>query len=243
MTDKQYQNISVYLDDSGVFSQNSGHNYFIYAGYLFLNNDDRIAAKESFKSVSLSIKRELGMAMEDELKAAGLKIKHKRSLYNSVKRFDSLSATVKLDEIKQAIMDNKLSIHRYKDYVLKRMIKAKIESLIAAGKIDNSQPVWLRIYIDQQHTSTNGYYKLSDSIREELIHGIRNFDYGIFYSPILFADFKLNIEFCDSAKNYLIQASDILANRLWYGRNFDRPKLYTNIPSHKDILLPNICLA
>lgn len=235
---KVYQEISIYLDDSGVFSRNSGHSYFIYAGYLFLDKNERITARESFRIRSLAIKQELCMDAADELKAAGLKIKHKRSLYNSVKRFDSLSATVNLDSIAESIINNKLSIHRYKDYVLKRMIKAKMESLIAAGKIDDSQPVWLRVYIDQQHTSTNGYYNLSESIREELIHGIRNYDYGMFHPPILFADFKLDISFCDSSKNYLVQASDVLANRLWYGRNFNKPQLCTNIPSHKDIFLP-----
>ena len=91
MNEKQYQEVSIYLDDSGVFSLNSGHNYFIYAGYLFLNNHERIAAREQFKTMS---------------------------------------------------------------------------------------------------------------------------------------------------RDYLVQASDILANRLWCGRNFNRPKLYTNIPYHSDIFLP-----
>ncbi len=145
---------------------------------------------------------------------------------------------MRLPDVNESIMANKLSIHRYKDYTLKRMIKSKLEKLITSGKIDADKPVSLRVYIDQQHTSTNGYYKLSDSIREELIHGIRNFDYGVFYPPILFADFEINIKFCDSSRDYLVQASDILANRLWYGRNFNRPKLYTNIPYHNDILLP-----
>ena len=238
MSDKEYQEISIYLDDSGVFSLNSGHDYFIYAGYLFLDNHERIAARERFKTMSREIKSSLGMSMESELKAAGLDIKYKRSLYNCVKSFNSLSATVKLPNVNESIMANKLSIHRYKDYTLKRMIKSKLEKLIASGKIDVDKPVSLRVYIDQQHTSTNGYYKLSDSIREELIHGIRNFDYGVFYPPILFADFEINIKFCDSSLDYLVQASDILANRLWYGRNFNRPKLYTNIPYHNDILLP-----
>lgn len=238
MVAKECQNISIYLDDSGVFSRNSGHDYFVYAGYLFLDDSERIAARELFKSSSRQIKSHLGRPMDKELKAAGLGIKHKRSLYNCVKKFNSLSSTVQLSRVNNSIMSNKLSIHRYKDYVLKRMIKSKLQSLIVSGKIDAHRPVSLRVYIDQQHTSTNGYYTLSESIREELVHGIHNFDYGIFHAPILLADFKIKITFCDSAKDYLIQASDILANRLWYGRNFNQPKLYTNIPSHYDISLP-----
>ena len=238
MRDNTHQNVSIYLDDSGVFSLNSVYDYFIYAGYAFPSEQERIHARESFKDMSRKIKASLGLSMDSELKAAGLEIKHKRSLYNCVRFFDSLSATVHLGSVNSSIMNNKLSIHWYKDYVLKRMIKAKLEALITAGKIDNYRPVSLRIYIDQQHTSTNGYYKLSDSIREELIHGIHNFDYGVFHPPILFADSIIDIRFCDSAKDYLVQASDILANRLWYGRNFNKPTLYTHIPSHKNISLP-----
>jgi len=80
MNEKQYQEVSIYLDDSGVFSLNSGHNYFIYAGYLFLNNHERIAAREQFKTMSREIKSNLGMSMESELKAAGLENKYKRCI-------------------------------------------------------------------------------------------------------------------------------------------------------------------
>lgn len=98
MNEKQYQEVSIYLDDSGVFSLNSGHDYFIYAGYLFLDNHERITARERFKTMSQEIKSSLGMSMGSELKAAGLEIKYKRSLYNCVKSFNSLSATVKLPD-------------------------------------------------------------------------------------------------------------------------------------------------
>lgn len=238
MNDEGYQEVSIYLDDSGVFSARHHNNFFIYAGYVFLNEQDRIDARTAFKAASKEIKEYLNIPLINELKAAGLEFKYKRSLYNCVKRFDSLSAVVDLRTVKAFIMEDKLSIHRYKDYVLKRSIKAKLESLIASGKIYADRPVYLRVYIDQQHTSTNGYYTLAGSIREELIHGVRNFNYGVFYPPILFADFKMQIQFCDSAHDYLVQASDILANRLWTGYNFDAPHLYKNIPSHKSISLP-----
>lgn len=233
-----YQEISIYLDDSGVFSARHHNDFFVYAGYVFLCEQDRIDARSAFKTASQEIKEHLKIPLTDELKAAGLKLKYKRSLYNCVRRFDSMSAVVDLRHVKSFIMDDKLSIHRYKDYALKRIIKAKLESLIIAGRVYPDRPVYLRVYIDQQHTSTNGYYTLSASIREELIHGIRNFNYGVFHPPILFADFKMQIQFCDSAHDYLVQASDILANRLWTGYNFDIPHLYKNIPSHKNILLP-----
>ncbi len=50
---------------------------------------------------------------------------------------------------------------------------------------------------------------------EELRYGIVNFDYGIKHQHIFDANVKVNIEYCDSSCNYMIQASDILANRIW----------------------------
>ena len=73
---------------------NSVYDYFIYAGYAFPSEQERIHARESFKDMSRKIKASLGLSMDSELKAAGLEIKHKRSLYNCVRFFDSLSQPV-----------------------------------------------------------------------------------------------------------------------------------------------------
>ena len=94
------------------------------------------------------------------------------------------------------------------------------------------------MYIDQQHTSTDGYYTLSESISEELNHGIHNFNYGIFFAPLFKAPVKVSISFCDSSHNYLIQASDILANRIFTAYNYNLPKLTKDIPFHTHLDLP-----
>lgn len=128
--------------------------------------------------------------------------------------------------------------HRYKDYVLKRLIKFEIERLISAGEVDPFRPAHLRVYIDQQHTSTDGYYTLSQSVSEELNHGIYNFDYGVFYDPIFKAPVTVSIKFCDSSHDYLVQASDILANRIFTAYNFNSMELARDIPHHSHISLP-----
>lgn len=86
-------------------------------------------------------------------------------------------------------------------------------------------------------TATNGYYDLRESIAEELQHGIANFDYGIVHPPLFNAEVKVKIEYCDSSHNYMIQASDILANRIWTSYFKEKPEL-REIDNHVTLTFP-----
>lgn len=90
-----------------------------------------------------------------------------------------------------------------------------MEKLIADNHISRDEDITISIYIDEQLTATNGYYDLRDSIMEELQHGIMNFDYGITHPHVFNSNVSVKIQYCDSSRNYMIQASDILANRIW----------------------------
>lgn len=149
------------------------------------------------------------------MKAAVLTAKHKRSLFNSVRAYESVSAAVDLSKIYDHILDNKKSRCRYKDYILKLCVKRKLEELISRGIIRKDDDITIEICIDEQLTATNGYYSLEDSIWEELKHGIANWDYGIVHKNVFDKDVTVHIHYCDSSKYYLIQAADILANRIW----------------------------
>ncbi|WP_254678541.1 DUF3800 domain-containing protein [Enterococcus faecium] len=48
---------------------------------------------------------------------------------------------------------------------------------------------------------------------------------------------EINVSYCDSKHNYLIQASDILANRLWTSFKIDNREM-RNIPEHSCMRLP-----
>lgn len=232
------QVISIYLDDSGVFTIKDNTNFFVYGGYSFTSDKDRLTAKSIYKRRVNEIKRSLNVSPEFELKAAILQPKHKRSLFEVVKKYNSVDVVVNLGNVYPSILENKLSVHRYKDYVLKRLIKAEVERLITSGEVDPYKQAALKVYIDQQHTSTDGYYTLAESVSEELNHGIHNFNYGMFHAPIFKAPISVNISFCDSSHNYLIQASDILANRVFTAFNYDMPRLMKDLPYHTHIALP-----
>ena len=114
----------------------------------------------------------------------------------------------------------------------------EIKRLIADGVLSSDEDITITIYIDEQLTATNGYYDLRDSIMEELRYGIVNFDYGVLHQSIFNATVTVNIEYCDSSKNYLIQASDILANRIWTSYAKNDPKL-RRIENHTTFFLKN----
>ena len=76
-----------------------------------------------------------------------------------------------------------------------------------------------------------------DGILEELRHGITNFNYGIFHRPILEGEFIVHTKSCVSENDYLIQAADILANRIW--NSYEKQLIgLRSIPNHIFLKLP-----
>ena len=109
--------------------------------------------------------------------------------------------------------------------------------MITDGLISKDEEIVISIYIDEQLTATDGYYDLRDSIKEELQYGIVNFDYGIRHPHLFEADVIVNIKYCNSSRNYMIQASDILANRIWTSYRSQNRKL-RQIDNHMTLTLP-----
>lgn len=212
-----------FFDDSGVLHKNELSGYFVYAGYVFTNRNELDSAKRKYIHANKMLKNAL--CVSTELKASNLVPKHKRSLYNSVKDYRSVAAVVEISRLYDYVIENKKSICRYKDYILKRCIKNELELMITDGILSKNEDITISIYIDEQLTATNGYYDLRDSIKEELKHGIINFNYGISYPNVFDANVEVIIHYCDSSTNYMIQASDILANRIWTSYRINNRKL------------------
>lgn len=228
------QTIFIYIDDSGVFHTND--RYFVYAGYLFLGREEKDNALRKYRTLSNKIKAKIDGCVE--VKSYGLDFKNRRSLYNIMKSYESLSLCVNTKRVRKDIMKDKKSIHRFKDYALKRCIKGKFVDLIRRGMINPKEDVNLIINIDEQGTATNGYYDLRASIYEEFINGIQNFDYGTFHKPILFGNLNVQVNYRTSVSDYLIQASDIIANRIWCSHIQSKPKLRDKKGNHFYLQLP-----
>lgn len=203
---------------------------------MFLSRDDLDSAKRKYINANKRIKEATGKT--GELKAAGLQNKHKRSLVNVLSDYDSISLSVEIGRVYPHILADKKSICRYKDYVLKRCIKNELQELIRQGRLSKSEDIVLEINIDEQLTATNGYYLLKDSIFEELRHGIINFDYGITHQNVFDGNVTVNLKYCESKNNYMIQASDILANRVWTACRTGNVELLTKLSNHRHLTFP-----
>ena len=223
------QSVFFFFDDSGTLHKKERSGFFVYAGYVFSSRVALDVAKRKYIHANKAIKKATGR--NNELKAAGLEAKYKRSLFNSVREFESLSAAVEIKRVYDYILADKKSICRYKDYVLKICIKNKLQDLIRKGILHRDDDIDIFVYIDEQLTATNGYYDLRDSIREELRHGIVNFNYGVVHPNVFTRNVNVYIEYCESKSNYLIQASDIIANRIWTSYQVHNPHL-REIPNH-----------
>ena len=231
------QQIYFFIDDSGQLHKNYNSNYFVYAGYVFLNNKQKDSAKRKYKALNKKIaKTEKRIT---ELKGCNLSKENKRALYNVLREYNSFYLMVDVDRIYEPLKTKKESIVRYKDYALKRIIKKVLENLIQDKAINEYEDIIINISIDQQLTATDGIYSLAESILEELKHGILNYNYGTLIKPILFSNVIVNVNYCDSKHNYLIQASDILANRIFTSYRDNKPRLREEkVNDHIVLLLP-----
>lgn len=229
------QTVYFYFDDSGTFHKNEPSGYFLYVGYVFCNVNDRDIAKRKYINANKKIRQATGKT--GELKASVLEAKYKRALFNSTRSYESVSAAVNLSRIYDHILEKKKSRCRYKDYILKLCVKRKLQELISRGIIKSDEDIIIEICIDEQLTATNGYYSLEDSIWEELKHGIANWDYGMVHQNVFSQDVSVHIHYCDSSKYYLIQAADILANRIWTSYRVGNPDL-RKINNHMFLTFP-----
>lgn len=227
----------MYFDDSSVFTRNVSVPYFVYGGIYFTDTKSRDKCKLKYRSVSNTIKKHLDV--RGELKACKIRnLKYKQSLLRVSNPHNTLSLSVQLNRVHDYILDDKKSIHRYKDYILKRLIKEALKKEINQNSIDANQPTKLIICVDEQPTSTNGIYDLKSSIYEELRFGVSNFDYGIHHPNIFHNDLIVEVQYCDSSKNWLIQQSDIIANRVWSAFASGKPSVIKKIPNHQHIYFP-----
>ncbi len=212
------QVVYIYMDDSGRMSH--ADRCCSYGGVYFKNRSDR----DNFKRHYLDIIKESKCSFCDqdkmncsrncpEIKSHSTNTKFRRRIVNLIKNSqyaNSYATTVYTRRIPSEVLRVKHSRGRRADYYQKRVIKEIIKRLITEKTIDPYKPLKLIIRIDESPTATDGLYRLEESIIEEFIYGITNFDYGCTFPPILFGGLKLDLKYVDSKKETLVQASDFL---------------------------------
>ena len=229
------QTLFFYFDDSGVLHTTSKVKTFVYAGYVFASRQGVEHAKRRYKKSVKAIQSALGRT--DEIKAYGLRAKYKRALYNVMRNENSMAIVVDIKRVYPYILASKKSICRYKDYVLKIAIKEKIKDLIDSKEISPDEDILIHVSVDEQLTATDGIYGLQETIKEELQYGISNYNYGRFYPKLFNKNVRVIVKYCESKNDYMIQACDILANRVYTSYRDNKPEL-RKIPNHKVLLFP-----
>jgi len=236
--------IFISMDDSGKL--NSNEDYLVFAGLVIIGQSKRSKFLTSYKIIIDQIK--CGYCFQEketcdnncpEIKSNNhLKPRHRRRLMNLIEGEITYAVIVENGKVNKNIMNDKASRGRYSDYVQKRIIKEVINHLIKISVISPSDDIDLHLFLDEQPTVTNGYYGLEDSIREELLYGITNFNYQKTFPPILSGTLKIHLKYRDSKMHYDVQAADIIAGTIRRTVvNDDKRKSIETVNKLTDVLL------
>ncbi len=217
-TSNTIQTIYIDMDDSGVLHLND--QFCIYGGVCFASKDERDTFVREYKKIVDTIKCYYCKSKEikpncnhkcPEIKDTNITPKHKRWLFNLVKRQTNYAVIINNQKITSNKMETKQERGRFRDYCQRRIIKEILKFYIQKGNINPNNPVKLIIRIDQQGTSTDTNRQFVEDIKKELTIGHVNFNYQIKYSPILFSDLEVDLKYVLSHTHECIQASDFVA--------------------------------
>ncbi len=214
------QVIYINLDDSGKLSKKES--VCVYGGIVFFNKQEKDKFITQYRSIVNDIKCRYCKQSKDsncgnnctELKSYNLKSKHKRRILNYIKKYYTIGCIIKNENVYDYIIKEAASKGRFLDYSIRRLIKSVIINLINKKIINPHKPIRLIINIDEQSTKNNGYYDLKEGIREELLHGIYNFNYNTKHQPIIFGDFEIKLTYQHSDTSYVVQAADLIAGTI-----------------------------
>ena len=209
------KNIYIYMDDSGKLSKKE--KCFSYGGIYFTNLQNRDNFKRLYSSFINSTKctfcnKLICNHICPEIKSSNTNSKYRRRVINLIKNKDfvnTFSITIYNDEINRKTL-SKHSIGRRNDYYQKRIIKEIIINLLNNKILSKDEDINLVINIDDSPRASNGIYNLKESIKEELLYGIENYNYQTFIKPILNCKLNIEVNYVDSKKDYLVQCSDFL---------------------------------
>lgn len=208
------QILYISLDDSGKL--NSKEKYLVYGGLYFTNKKELDKFKVQYKKIRNEIGKKDCYRNANELKGYTLKNKDRLRLLRFIYKYNTTGLIVDNSMIdKQDILINKDAKGRYRDYVIKLLIKDIVIELIKTKKIDSHKPLVFIINMDQESSKSNGRYTLDEGIYEELIKVIVNYNYGFRTNPVLYNNLIVKIYSQNSKDSIIIQASDLVAKNIW----------------------------
>ncbi|MCT4469372.1 DUF3800 domain-containing protein [Mycoplasma sp. HS2188] len=233
-------NLQIFTDESGVFDSKN-NKYYILAGILIFSKEERINAELKYRDVEINIKTNLKMDNKTELKAYLTPPKYKRRLLNTMNKYYKFGIVIDLKKVYDRIMDSKFHKQSFQDYAYSRGVKEFLlflerKNLISLDKINA-----INFFLDQRPTSTSGWYDLCQSIRKELKFGKYDENFSNFRPGIIPNAKNIELKYLDSKSNYLIRASDFLANNLFYLWNKKDEKSRSEyLKKHNELFIINL---
>lgn len=207
--------IYIYSDESGVFDK--AHNrYFVFGGILFLSKDERDECARKYIKAEKDVKASAKMDSSQEAKASNIENKYKSKLFRALNNQYRFGVIVDQQKVLDRIFATKKDKQRYQDYAYKIAVKRLLQKLIREGIIIPEQVETLTFYVDEHTTATNGCYELREGLEQEFKNGTFNYQFSRFFPPIFPALKSLNLQHCNSSKQVLIRAADIVANKIYY---------------------------
>lgn len=219
MKDKNIQHVYLYMDDSGKISKYES--YSVFGGIVFSTSREKLEFTDKYTSIIKQIR--CSYCNEDEktclhdcpeLKGINIKNKHRRRLINLSKQYTTFGVVTMNQMLNPSIINRVASKGRFNEYSQRRLIKDVIKNLISRKLIDPNKDVYLHINIDEMPTKSNGYYTLREGLYEEMKNGIVNFNYAVFFPPVINGQLEIQVIYRDSKKDCCIQMADIIANTI-----------------------------
>ncbi|MEY8356776.1 DUF3800 domain-containing protein [Lachnospiraceae bacterium 54-53] len=207
--------IFVYSDESGTFDK--VHNeYFVFGGVILLGTEMRDDELRKFLNAEETIRKNGSYGDCSELKACRISNKEKGKLFRSLNHCIRFGVVVRQRSILDRIFGGKKDKQRYLDYAYKIGLRRCFEKLIEEKVIDPNEVTSIKIYADEHTTATNGRYELREGLEQEFKNGTFNGNYDKFFPPVFRNLKEINLQNCNSCKNTLVRAADIVANRIYY---------------------------
>ena len=217
-------NIYIYSDESGVFDKIHNDTY-VFGGIIVIENNNKEILSRKYNKAERDIRRSNPKYRDIELKATNLSNKNKVKLFRSLNNEYKFATIINQSKVYDDFYKHKKSKQRYLDYAYKIGVKKAFQQLIKEKVIDPNEVTGLYFYIDEHTTATDGVYELKESLETEFKIGVTNFKFNKVHKPI-FKNLKhVDVKFCNSSKNTLVRAADIIANRVYYLCKNDKQKL------------------
>lgn len=206
--------IFVYSDESGVFDYK--HNeWFVFGGIITLSKEEKDGLIRLYKKAEESIAPKYGNGVE--LKASVITTKERTKLFRSMNRANKFGVVIKQSALnRKEIFNNKKTKQRYLDYAYKIGVKTALQQMMDNGLFAASDVNNIHVFVDEHTTATDGLYELREALLQEFKEGTFNYDYNKYFEPIFPTMKGLDLHYCNSLKNTLIRASDIIANRIYH---------------------------